>query len=261
MQPISQDARQLWRIIGGRGGQGYALESAFYNGQCLTHLGGGRLGLQPMGFAQTQLWIPYIAPTVIPVQPFWRSVSREVQANPPLPPAELELRNTHRYALVVLLGDARQGQQFETIRIEPNSSATVSLERDAGATIQETLEIRSPAGVWDRQQLVTEIPPTAIYDLSVYEEHLQSIAIDRTGKSPNPIEDVNYVPKSVGWLALPAGAELPAHGQLDVYPLARDAKNPGAVRRMDPKQFDDPPEARPLESILKGIQSTPRKSF
>ena len=115
--------------------------------------------------------------------------------------------------------------------------------------------------MWDRQELITAIPPSAFYDLSVYEEHLQSIAIDRTGKSPNPIEDVNYVPKSIGWLPLPAGPELPPHGQLDVHLRAKLANNAGAVRRIDPKQFDDPVEPRPLESILDKLQSAPRKSF
>lgn len=260
MQPLAQDARQLWRVVHGRGNDRFALINAFNNGQCLTHAGAGRLALQPITFAPTQLWVPYAVP-IATVQPFWRSVSREIHANAQLPPAQLELQNSQRYALIVLLGDTRTGASFETIRIAAGSAVTVSLDRDAGATIVETVEIRSLAGVWDRQELVTAIPPAAFYDLSVYEEHLQSIAIDRTGKSPNPIEDVNYVPKSMGWLPLPAGAELPAYGQLDVPLRAKQANNPGAVRRLDPKQFDDPAEERPLESILNKIQSTPRKSF
>lgn len=261
LQPLSQDARQLWRVVGGRGADRFALVNAFNSGQCLTHAGRGRLVLQPMSFAPTQLWVPYAAPVVATVQPFWRSVSREIHANAQLPPAQLELQNSQRSALIVLLGDVRQGASVETIRIESGSTKTITLDRDAGSTIVETIEIRSPAGIWDRQELVTAIPPAALYDLSVYEEHLQSIAIDRTGKSPNPIEDVNYVPKSIGWMPLPAGAELPAYGQLDVYSRAKSSNNPGAVRRMDAKQFDDPAEERPLESILNKIQSTPRKSF
>ncbi|MEZ6136065.1 MAG: hypothetical protein R3C53_14285 [Pirellulaceae bacterium] len=261
MLPLSQDAHQLWRVVGGRGQQHFALENAFLNGQCLTHLGAGQLVLQPINFGVPQLWSPYVAPTFATYEPFWRSVSQQIHPNPQLPPAQLELRNSQRSALIVLLGDTRKGNDFETIRIEPNGSTTVALDRDAGATLVETIEIRSPSGVWDRQELITAIPPSPIYDLSVYEEHLQSIAIDRTGKSPNPIEDVNYVPKSIGWLPLPAGADLPPQGQLDVFSRARAANNPGAVRRLDPRQYDEPPVERPLESILNEFQSAPRKSF
>ncbi len=261
LQPLSQDARQLWKVHGGRGQQSYLLENAFYPGRCLTHLGNGQLVLQSINFGAPQMWVPIIAPVVPNFDPFWRSVSREVHVNTGLPPAQIELVNSHRYALLVLLGDTRLGNAFETIRIEPNSSAVVSLDRDPGATIVETVEIRSTLGVWDRQQLVTAVPAGAYYDISVYEEHLQSIAIDRTGKSPNPIEDINYVPKSVGWFPLPGGAELPSRGTIDVYQRGKSANNPGAVRRLDPKQFDDPPAERPIESILREFQSAPRRSF
>ena len=125
------------------------------------------------------------------------------------------------------------------------------MKRDPGATLVETVELRSGTGVWESRQLVTSIPPTALYDLSVYTEHLQSIAIDRTGKSPNMVEDVNYVPKSVGWFLLPAGADLPASGSLDVYAEARKADNPGAVRKINFEEYNDPPETRPLEALLK----------
>lgn len=260
--PLAQDPRQLWRVTGGgRIHDRFLLENVNDAGQCLTNLGGGHVALQPIRFAATQLWMPIIAPPAVPFQPFWRSVSQEIHPNSQLPPAQLELVNTHRYALVVLLGDSRRGDGFEKIRIAPNDSKTIELERDAGATMVETYEIRSSAGVWQREQFVTAIPPASFYDLSVYEEHLQSIAIDRTGTSPNPIEDVNYVPKSVGWIPLPAGAELPATGRIEVYSQARSAGNPGAVRRLDPKQFDDAPKTDPVESLLKEFQSVPRRSF
>jgi len=149
----------------------------------------------------------------------------------------------------------------QRIRLEPAGQVTVPFDRDAGATLVETYEIRGPSGVWDRQQYVTEIPPAAIYDLSVYEEILQSIAIDRTGTSPNPVEDVNYQPKSVGWLPLPAGTGLPDTGQIDVFAEAQAAKNPGAVRRMNPQSLEKPSRgADPLESILERAKETPGKN-
>jgi hypothetical protein len=261
LAPLTQDPSQLWRITGaGRVANRFVLESVAYPRFCLARQANGVL-LQPITYAPTQLWSPYVAPAVPAFQPFWRTVSTEVIAGPPLAPAKLDLVNSHRYALIVLLGDARAGPHVQKIRIEPNSVATITLDRDPGATIVETVEVRSALGVWERRQYSTAVPPAALYDLSVYEEHLQSIAIDATGKSPNTIEDVNYVPKSVGWLPLPTGLDLPDHSQMDVYPRAKAANNPGAVRRMDPKEFDESSTANPLEEILDRIQSTPRRKF
>ncbi len=264
LMPLAQDPSQLWNIsAASQFTDRFILENAQYPGTCLANLG-GRIALQPIGFAPTQLWVPLSSPSLSTFQPFARTVHQEIRTNPSLPPAQLELFNSHRSALVVLLGDKRAGSAVQQIRVEPNSSQMLVLDRDAGGTITETIEIRSALGIWERQQFVTAIPPAAYYDLSVYEEHLQSIAIDRTGKSPNPIEDINYVPKSVGWLPLPPGTALPSSSRIDVFPQAQAARNPGAVRRMDPKQFDKvPPQSNRLESILQEFQTqpAPRRQF
>jgi hypothetical protein len=264
MQPLAQDARQLWRVIGdGRLSGGFMLENGFHPGTCLTRTPAGGLVIQAIRFLPQQTWFPFTTVSLAVAQPFWRSSQRELHVNAPLPPAQLELINSHRQALLVLLADRRPGHAVQEIRLEPNSSQTVALDRDSGATLVETYEIRNPIGTWESRQLVTAVPSAAYYDLSVYEEHLQSIAIDATGKSPNPIEDINYVPKSVGWLPLPAGTELPARGELDVYPLAKSANNPGAVLRLDPHRLDVGTAASqdPLENILDRIQSVPRRKF
>ena len=256
---VGQNPEQFWRVNRSPNDGRFILENVGYGGQCLSHAAGGQLVLQTINFSLPQLWVPYTVPaTVYP--PFWRTVNTEVVANTALPPAQLELVNTHKYALVLLLADSRQAAVQE-LRIEPQSSQVIELDRDTGATIVETVEVRGPGGLWDQRQFVTTIPARAFYDLSVYEEHLQSIAIDATGKSPNPIEDVNYVPKSVGWLLIPSGPELPDYARMDVYPRAKAANNPGAVRRFDPRQFDDPPVETPLERILDKYQSAPRRKF
>lgn len=257
--PLSQDPRQLWRVTPAAIQNRFHLQNVGIAGQALGHQG-GQLVLQPIAYGPTQMWSPYTAPVLPSFQPFLRSVSTEVVANAQLPPARVTLENRHRNALILLLGDSRKGDSYEKIRIEPNQSQTISLERDSGATLVETVEVRSATGLWDSQRYVTAIPPQAFYDLSVYEEHLQSIAIDATGKSPNPIEDVNYMPKSVGWLPVPAGPELPSSMSLDVYNRAKDARNPGAVRRMKLSEFEPEPK-RPLEDILEKYQSVPRRKF
>jgi hypothetical protein len=263
---ISQDPRQLWRVLAGAQPNHYLLENAFYVGNYLTQLDAGNLGMQPMLGLPTQHWVPLMPPQnqLALLQPFWRNVTRDLRPNPPLPPAEIELTNSSRYALIVLVGDLRSGQVVKEVRVEPAGSTAITVERDAGSTIFETVEILTAGGSWSRQTYTTPIPPVSLYDLSVYEEFLQSIAIDRTGKSPNPIEDINYVPKSTGMIILPPGDALPQRGQMDVFSQAQGAKNPGAVRRMDMKRFEKP-KADPLGSILEEIQRkqppNPPRSF
>lgn len=262
--PVAQNSGQLWEVLPAAGGPQSAalLANARFPGQCLTHAGRGRLIMQPIQYSPMQYWIPLVPPQYQLVQqPVWRSTHHEIVPQPPLPPAEVELLNSHRNALLVLLGDVQSGEVLEQIRIDPATSATVVLDRGAGATLIETYEIRSPLGGWEQQQFTTQVPAARVYDLSVYEEHLQSIAIDRTGKSPNPIEDINYVPKSVGALSLIAGPELPERSRIDVFARALAARNPGAVRRLDMRQAVEPSRSTPLEDILEEFQSTPRRKF
>ncbi len=256
LEAATSDLRQLWRVLPAPIALGaYIFENAAFRGLVLGGGPGTPLGLQPLAFTSHQMWAP-VAPTIpIPFEPLWRTNNVEMRPNPPLDPAQLELENSHRYALVILLGDRRTGNAFQQIRIEPQSRVTLELERDSGATLVETCEIRSISGVWERSQFVTAIPPAQLFDLSVYEEQLQSIAIDRTGTSPNLIEDVNYVPKSLGWLPLPAGDALPLVSRIDIFQAAKEARNPGAVRRFDPKAFDKKPKVDPVEAVLEDAKS------
>ncbi len=258
LAPLNQDHRQLWHIntLSIAGGQ-FILESVGQQGMCLSNVV-GQPQLQPIHFGPNQLWIPVTAPLAPNYEPFWRTVQQEIIANPPLPPAQLTLTHSHRHAVFVLLADQRQPGKVQQIRIEPNQTATLTLDRDAGARLVESYEVRSASGLWDRQQITTAIPPQALYDISVYEEFLQSIAIDRTGKSPNVIEDVNYMPKSVGWFAIPPGAQLPQASTMDVLAQAKSANNPGAVRPMDKSQFEKP-KADPLEKILEDVKVPTRR--
>jgi hypothetical protein len=150
LAPISQDPRQLWRVSRiATNRNRFVLENAMYSGQCMAS-NGGQLLLQPINYAPSQWWVPMSAPTLPNYEPFWRTVSQEVHANSPLTPAQLGLVNSHRTALVVLLADQRQAGNVQQIRIEPGQSANVTLDRDPGATIVESYEIRLPSGVWDR---------------------------------------------------------------------------------------------------------------
>jgi hypothetical protein len=135
----------------------------------------------------------------------------------------------------------------------------VVLERDSGSTVIQTVEYLDGFGNWDRREVQVPVPPVVLYDVSVYEEFLQSIAIDATGKSPNVIEDINYQPRSVGFLLLPAGDQLQDNSVIDVYPAAADSRNPGAVRRLAPSDYQRSSSQAtpkdPLKELLEQLQS------
>lgn len=254
IDPVSQDARQLWRVLRTtNGANGYWLESAFMPGYALNGTPGGAVALVPVGSGLGQIWLPLPPPAAPGFQPRWRTVSHELTPNAPLEPAQIDLFNSYAMPIVVLIGDRRTGA-VRPVRIEPGAQVPVTFDRDAGASIVEVYETRSAGGVWSQQQLVTQIPPAPIYDLSVYEEFVQSIAIDRTGTSPNPIEDISVLPKSVGMILVPPGAALPARGRIDAYAEARAANNAGAVRRWDPKTFERPSPAQdPIQAALESV--------
>jgi hypothetical protein len=254
---LGQSANQLWRIQQFQGG-GYLFENVAVPGLWLTCSNNGGLWLQPFVNTPWQVWWPQQPVFHLPV-PQFRTLSEQVVANPQLPPASLRVTNEHSETLMVLLADRRNPGQTSKLRIPAGGSETVTLDRDAGGTVIQTIEIMDGFGNWDRQEYQIPIPPSILYDMSVYEEFLQSIAIDRTGKSPNVIEDVNYQPKSVGFFLLPAGDGLPESGAIDAYGAAMEANNPGAVRRLSqkdlPRSSSQAPPRDPLRDLLDQVQS------
>jgi len=251
---LADRADQLWRINPCPGvAGGYALESLQFPGQALTFYQ-NRLILAPMVFSPVQQWWP-TTPIVPVVQPVYRSLSQNVIPNPALAPSEVTLSNTHHQTLIVLVTDLRSGGSSQKYRIPSGASERIRLDRDGGAMIVETFEVRTSYGDWDRREFRTPIPSASLYDISVYEEFLQSIAIDQTGTSPNPIEDINYQPRSIGLVLVPAGPALPERVTLDAYRLAAAANNAGAVRRLNPQDYDhQPPVSDPLGEILREFQ-------
>ncbi|MFN7291789.1 MAG: hypothetical protein ACK5T6_14465, partial [Pirellula sp.] len=71
------------------------------------------------------------------------------------------------------------------------------------------------------------------------------------------IEDINMQPRSIGFFLIPPGDTLREGSVLDVYRVADEAKNPGAVRRLSPrdlKQGEVSGDQDPLRAILKQFQ-------
>ena len=255
LQPIQNGADQLWRIQNMAGG-GYCFESVLYPGMGLTSVLNQGLFLQPITYDPWQIWWPQTPSFALP-QPQFRTVQHQVIPNTPLSPASARVINTHSDTLLVLVADRRHAQQLQKLRIPAGGSERIQLDRDAGATIIETVEMLDSFGTWQQQQFNTPIPPSVLYDMSVYEEFLQSIAIDRTGTSPNPIEDINYQPRGIGMFLIPPGDDLPAIADIDAYRIAADAQNPGAVRRLSLRELErnnSAPAADPLKDLLKKFQ-------
>ncbi len=254
--PIHNGADQLWRIQAVQGLAGYCFESVLYPGMALTCIPHQGLTLQNMTFDPWQVWMPQLPTFALP-QPQFRTVQNQVVANPPLRPVSARIINSHSDTLLLLVADRRHTQSMQKLRIPSRGSELVQLDRDSGGTIVETVETMDAFGNWNQQQFKTPIPPTVLYDMSVYEEFLQSIAIDRTGTSPNPIEDINYQPRSIGFFLIPPGDELPEVAEIDAYRIAQDAQNPGGVRRLNPRdlqQGNNSPATDPLKDLLNKFQ-------
>ncbi len=109
----------------------------------------------------------------------------------------------------------------------------MTFERDPGSKVIEVYDVRKPDGEVVREEVVTDLQPKALYDISVYELHAQSTFIDRTQKNSKPV--VDYAPKSVGFFEVPAKL---SGGKSDVYRAAKGRNNPAQVRRIDPNKWE-----------------------
>jgi hypothetical protein len=170
--------------------------------------------------------------------------------NPPLPPALVQFRNDGPRDLQVAIIDSQNPSGSRTMRIAPAAAAEVELERDAGATRVSHYWVITPLGETVTREVVNEIPAPLRYEVVVHQWQVQSVAIDRTGKSPNPIEDINFQGRGIGRFPLPPGPELQS-GVIDVYRAAVSQQNPGAVAPIVPAEdlpSDDGPS--PLERAI-----------
>lgn len=251
----AQTFEQLWRITPARSRPGaLRLESHAYPGNFLAGDANAAVSLQSWSRSPSQLWYFDTAPPppaiVVPLQ---KMVQQSTRANPPLEPVVARFINSNRNELLIRIGELRTGTSND-ITIPAGGQRDIEIERDAGATFTERYDVIGPTGVILSQEFTTPVPPATLYDVSVYEKFLQSIAIDRTGKSPNPIEDINYQPKSIGYFVIPPGDQFRG-GNIDVFRQALQANNPGGVRRIDPNTFNQPGErVDPLEEVLRGIR-------
>ncbi len=257
---IGSDPSLLWRIAP-LGPNGWVLENVG-RPDSLLGIDRGAPAILPWSAAGAVAWVPTVIPAPIGLTAPVRIVGTRWIPHPPPPPVRLQMSNGHKYALLVLIGDSRDPSRFEKAVVEPGDSIERIIQREPGATLVEEVELWTPYGAWERQRFETQIPSAFTLDFSVYEKFLQSVAVDATGKSPNRIEDVNYVPKSVGRFAWIVDESLPQVVRIDVYERALAANNPGAVRKLDPREWEEAEETdSPLERVLHESQPPPRRKF
>ncbi len=176
-------------------------------------------------------------------------VDSVVVPNPPLPAARLKLVNDGRREVQVGIRDLQDSAKSRTMRIQPNSSADVELIRDTGGKRIEQFRVMNPYGYTRTREVVTEYEPSIRYELVIHEWAMQSVAIDRTGKSPNVIEDINFQGRGIGRFFLPPGPLLQS-GTIGVYSAALRQQNSGAVPPLVPQEDLPKRRGRALENAV-----------
>ncbi len=191
---------------------------------------------------------PYLG-DYLPALP--QSVLIESQAipNPPLPPAQVVFHNDGPRELQVGVVDLQNPSGTRSTRILPGAAVEFTLDRDAGSKRVAHYRVITPTGRSFTKEVVTEIPPADRYEVVVHEWAVQSVAIDRTGKSPNQIEDINFQGRGVGRFRLPPGPELQS-GSIDLYAAAKSQGNQGSVAPIVPTNEREGDNPSPLERAI-----------
>jgi hypothetical protein len=226
-------------------------ESAAYPGRYLAGHRDSRVSLERAGGSPAQNWFVDTTPPPNQVTiPSLQLVQHSVQPLAPLPPVKTLLTNSRDNEVWVVLTDLRNGTE-QHLKIPARDGIEIELQRDSGAAFVESYQVTSALGNIYREEFSTSVPPATLYEITVYERFLQSIAIDRTGKSPNRIEDVNYQPRSIGVFLIPAGDQFQG-GRLDIYELAKQQNNAGGVRPIKPENWEGGAGSLdPLEQALR----------
>ncbi|WP_372724456.1 hypothetical protein [Novipirellula sp.] len=207
-------------------------------------------GFFPGGFGPIPSFMP--APFV-PVPPVWNSgisttigpapifafppidhrpqsvlIDSQLVAGPALPPVTIGLRNGGPSDLVVTIVNLKDDSNTEQIKIRSGEVVNRSFSRSPAAERIDTYRVLNEFGDVVTRQKTLPLPAEVLYEIVVHQWQVQSIAIDRTGKSPNVIEDIHYQGKGLGRFPLPAGVELQP-GVIDVYRAAINQGNPATV--------------------------------
>jgi hypothetical protein len=187
-------------------------------------------------------------------------VDAVVVPDPPLPPARLKLVNDGRREVQVEVRDLQNSTRTRQMRIQPRSSTDIELIRDTGGKRIEQFRVMTRYGYAGSREIVTEYEPAVRYELVVHEWAMQSVAIDRTGKSPNVIEDINFQGRGIGRFFLPPGPLLQS-GVIGVHSAAERQKNSGTVPPLIPPEDLPKRGGRTLEdAVLEAQRAAQRRA-
>ncbi len=197
---------------------------------------------------------PHLDPSIIGyhhAEPLRRSylVESQTVSNPPLPPVEVQLFNDGPRDIQVQVNDLIDPGKRQTMRIQPQTAATVKLQRDSGGQEIRRYKVYLGYGEWTTRETTYPVLSPTRYEIVVHEWNMQSIAIDRTGKSPNQIEDVQYQGRGVGRFVLPPGDQLQS-GVIGVFSAAQRQGNQGTVAPILPQERSSSGPLSPLERAL-----------
>ncbi|MCC9645355.1 hypothetical protein LOC71_24000 [Rhodopirellula sp. JC740] len=211
------------------------------NGVVWGHSNYGGFGLPQFGPAPSLGWTGFDLPlgpvpvSPIPLNPGPVPVDSRRVPLPDLAPANIQFTNSSERDVNVTLSDSRQAGLTKTFRLAPGETEAVKLRRDAGYEWVETYELLSPDGQWVTRETRRSIPAQPRYEIVVHEWRVQSVAIDRTARGNNRIEDINMQGRGIGRFLLPPGPEL-RDQTIDVFQSARAMQNQGSVTPIVPDE-------------------------
>jgi hypothetical protein len=106
------------------------------------------------------------------------------------------------------------------------------LERDAGAVLEEVYLAPGPAGTLIERTETLPLPPRPRYSLVAWSDKVTYQYIDRRKNKPKgaPADFDRRSQVSLTVISVPPGDLLEEGDQFDILRLAKELKNPGAVR-------------------------------
>lgn len=202
-------------------------------------------GWQSFGTTLSVGPVGYYAPRRY-ARPLMQSIvlDSRVVVRQPLPPVTVKLLNAASREIRVTVTDRAAPDQSKRLRIAPGTTEPLLVQRDAGADRVQRILTFAPDGSQITREISTPIDPAPRYEMAVHEWRLQSVAIDRTGKSPNVIEDTQFQGRGLGRFELPPGDQITG-GTLDVVRAAMQAGNQGSVAPL----LDDNDSQVPLRPV------------